>query len=253
MIRKGLLLPDSQPVGVGINDAHRGTADLGTEQLAVIIKRLPDLELAAELFCAVLARELALPAPEPLLLFDPVSGDYAFGSVDLEYPNSLRAFKVNPKAPDKAAVELLFTAVRAWPYVKEVAAFDEWIHNRDRNYGNLLFGGPDEFVIIDHGKALDIDTNIPSHNVLCSTLQQACADQKSTRALLKRLQRHATTFDMVHVENPRTSVESDGILSHSAAASTFYDFVEDRLSDLVSLLQNRFPGQQGLTNLSTPP
>lgn len=247
MIRKGILLPDSQPVGVGINDARRGTADIGSEQIAVIFKRLPELELAAELFCAVLARELALPAPEPLLLFDPARGMYLFGSVDLEYPNSLRSFNIDPLSPDQSALDLLLAAVRAWPRVKEVTAFDEWIHNRDRNLGNLLFVGADEFSIIDHGRALDIDIPHNSRNILCDILRDGCGDDKAQRALLKSLQRTAASFDMLHAESPRVSVESNGILSHTGSANTFYNLVEDRLANLVALLQNRFSGQQGLT------
>ena len=246
MIRKGLLLPDSQPVGLGINDARRGTADLGHSSVAVIYKKLPELELAAELFCAVLARELALPAPEPLLLFDPQSGEYLFGSVDLEYPNSLRKFNVDPTSPNAAAVEILFEAISTWSKAKEVAAFDEWIHNRDRNLGNLLYAGPDEFAIIDHGKALDVDPAYPSNNILCQILCSYCTDDRAQRALVRGLQRVAATFDLIHVEAPRSSVESGGIVSHTSAASAFYNLVEQRLITLATLIQNRLPGQHGL-------
>lgn len=246
MIRKALLLPDSQPVGVGINQAHRGFADTGTESIAVIFKRVPEPELAAELFCAVLARELALPAPEPFLLFDPVDGSYLFGSADLEYPNALRQFKFDPAAPDEAALEVLRQAVTSWSRLKEVAAFDEWIHNRDRNLGNLLYAGPDEFAIIDHGKALDIDSNYPSQNILCAILSEACDDDRALRALLKSLQRVASSFDMMHAESPYAGLCATGVATHTTSAESFYQLVEERLDMLATLLNNRLPGQQGL-------
>lgn len=246
MIRKGLLLPDSQPVGVGINEARRGIADLGDCQVSVIFKRVLEPELAAELFCSLLARELALPAPEPILLFDPLAGDYLFGSVDMEYPNSLRAFNIGPHNADLAAQRQLKEAVSAWSELKHVTAFDEWIHNRDRNLGNLLYAGPESFVIIDHGKALDIDKTYPSGNHLCNLLIGNCPDSKTQRALLRNLQRIAATFDLLHVERPRANLESTGIPSHPTSAETFYNLVEDRLSLLPTLLQNRMPGQHGL-------
>jgi hypothetical protein len=246
MIRKGILLPDSHPVGIGINQARRGIADLGTEQFPVIYKSVPEPELAAELFCALLAREAALPAPEPILLFDPQNGGYLFGSIDMEYPNSLRAFKLNPDAPDAAAAQVLIEAVLAWKRIREVAVFDEWIHNRDRNLGNLLFAGAGEFVVIDHGKAMDIDMTYPSGNHLCAMLESVCTDDKSRRTLLKSLQRTAAAFDIWHAETPRADLESTGVPAHTTSAETFYNFVEDRLSSLSTHLQNRMPGQQGL-------
>ena len=246
MIRKGLLLPDSQPVGVGINGARRGTADLETESLAVICKWLSDEELAAELFCAVLAREIRLPAPEPLLLFDPTSGRYVFGSVDLQYPNSLRQFNVDPQAPDEAAVKVLIDAVAGWSRAREVAAFDEWIQNCDRNLGNILYAGPDDFFIIDHGRSLNIDPSLGSANVLCDILMDTCADDRALRALLKTLHRVSAQFDLIQAEASRASVESTGVRTHPMYAAQFFDLVENRLSTLAALLQNRFPGQQCL-------
>lgn len=251
MIRKGLLLPDSQPVGVGINGAHRGIADLESESLSVICKWLDDTELAAELFCAVLAREIDLPAPEPLLLFDPISGSFVFGSVDLAYPNSLRQFNVDPDTPDEAAVGVLLEVISSWSRAREVAAFDEWIQNCDRNLGNLLFAGPDNFFIIDHGRALNIDPTLESANVLCDILSDACADDRARRALLKSLFRVSAQFDLMDAEVPRASVESTGIASHTTCAEQFFDLVEGRLSTLAILLQNRLPGQHGLL-IATP-
>lgn len=247
MIRKGLLLPDSHPVGVGVRQSRRGIADLGDAEVPVIFKRIPEPELAAELFCAVLARELALPAPEPILLFDPESGEYLYGAMDMEYPNSLRGFNIDPDNPDMAALALLQKAILAWSRVREVAAFDEWIHNRDRNFGNLLHAGHEDFVIIDHGKALEIDPAYADQNILCQVLAGQCNDARSLRALLRALQRVAASFDIMHAEGPRTKLESTGIVSHTTSAETFYNLVEERLAILPILLQNRFPGQQGLT------
>lgn len=202
--------------------------------------------MAAEIFCADLARNLSLPAPEPILLYDPVSGDMLFGCVDLDYPNSLRAFNVTPPTYNPAAKKLLEQALLAWPRINEVAVFDEWIHNKDRNLGNLLFVGPKEFAIIDHGKALDIDPSYPSQNVLCQVLGSRCTSPKEVRSLLRSLFRESAAFDIMNAEATRASLESTGIKTHIDSAERFFEFVEARLADLNTHLQNRFPGQQGL-------
>ena len=245
-IRKGTLLPDSEPVGTGINSARRGLVVTRTDQIQVIFKKLSEPELAAEIFCADLARNLGLPAPEPILLYDPVAGEILYGCVDLEYPNSLRAFNITPPTYNPAARKILEQALLAWPKINEVAAFDEWIDNRDRNLGNLLFVGPKEFAIIDHGKALDIDPSYPSQNVLCKLLAADCASTKEVRALLRTLFRESAAFDIMNVEATRASLESTGIATHTDSAERFFDFVENRLADLNTHLRNRFPGQQGL-------
>jgi hypothetical protein len=54
--QEGVILPGSAPSGMGVNSARRSIADLGVEQVAAIYKKVPEPELAAELFCAVLAQ-----------------------------------------------------------------------------------------------------------------------------------------------------------------------------------------------------
>jgi hypothetical protein len=51
-----VILPGSAPSGMGVNSARHSIADLGVEQVAAIYKKVPEPELAAELFCAVLAQ-----------------------------------------------------------------------------------------------------------------------------------------------------------------------------------------------------
>lgn len=246
MIRKGVILPDSAPVGMGVNSARRGIVDLGTEQADVIYKKLPEPELAAELFCAVLARTLNLPAPEPFLLFDPTDGQYAFGSADLEYPNSFRKFNIVPGVGPNAAVAEFLEALTGWDRAKDVTAFDEWINNRDRNLGNILFAGPGDFAIIDHGKALNVDPDYIDQNLLCSMLQAACSTDRARTALLRSLVRIASSFDMLDTEPSYADLSATGIEGHAASAEQFQVFLEQRLVNIVALLNNRFLGQQSL-------
>ena len=164
----------------------------------------------------------------------------------LNIQTRLEYFLGDPINPDSAAVKVLLDALLSWKRVREVATFDEWINNRDRNLGNLLFAGAGEFVMIDHGKALEIDPVYDDTNKLCAILGAACSDERAQITLIKSLQRMAAAFDILHAENPRANLESTGVESHPASAEQFYNFVENRLSTLTVHLQNRFPGQQGL-------
>lgn len=44
--------------------------------------------------------------------------------------------------------------ISKWPDALRLAAFDEWIFNRDRIPNNLLFAGDGHFWLIDHDDAL---------------------------------------------------------------------------------------------------
>lgn len=85
-IQAGILLAGARPVGHGINGALRGFAIIGDSEIQVIVKYLSDRELLCEVLCAQLGRELNLPIPEPILIFD-AEGKPMFGSVDIGYPN----------------------------------------------------------------------------------------------------------------------------------------------------------------------
>lgn len=150
LIRVGRLLPG----GIIINDgqhkpiksiARLPTEDGQNEEVVVFAKELSSREMSVEIVCAALGRKLALPIPEPVILFDSNDKVY-FGSVDTSYP-SFSQYITN--SADTSIKERLST----WPLLKNAAFFDEWIAMDDRHNGNLLFNG-ESFFLIDHESAI---------------------------------------------------------------------------------------------------
>lgn len=116
------------------------------------VKLLNVEEIAKEALCAVLARKLHLPMLEPYYVAidrmtvgraPPANAfNIAFG-VEADH---LPAFRLTDNQMDEQ--------VRLWSEARRLAAFDEWIFNRDRIPNNLVFAGNGHFWLIDHGDAL---------------------------------------------------------------------------------------------------
>lgn len=145
-IQVGILLAGARPVGQGINGALRGFAMVGDNENQVIVKYLPDRELLCEVLCAQLGRELDLPIPEPLLIFD-ADGKPMFGSIDIGYPN------LSHYLDSESESEVVISKLKKWVHLHSASFFDELIFNADRHPGNLLYDG-EEFHLIDHGLTL---------------------------------------------------------------------------------------------------
>lgn len=58
MIRMGRMIPGAIPLGVGISGAIEGMAAFDDGELKVIAKALPEQEIATEIFCSLVAREI---------------------------------------------------------------------------------------------------------------------------------------------------------------------------------------------------
>ena len=116
------------------------------------VKLLKIEDIAKEALCAVLARKLYLPMLQPYYVgvdrmtvggASPANAfNVAFG---LEADN-LPAFQLTDNQMDEE--------VCLWSEALRLAAFDEWIFNRDRIPNNLVFAGDGHFWLIDHDDAL---------------------------------------------------------------------------------------------------
>ncbi|ENT3521837.1 HipA family kinase [Salmonella enterica] len=145
-MKVGILLEGSRPIGEGINGALRGFALVDEEEIQVIAKYLPERELLCEIICAQIGRELELPIPEPILLFDNQKKP-VFGSTDIGYPNLNHYFAKNIE------MQTIMSRLSKWVYLQSASFFDELIFNADRHPGNLLYDGVN-FHLIDHGLTL---------------------------------------------------------------------------------------------------
>ncbi|WP_044489422.1 HipA family kinase [Enterobacter sp. R4-368] len=143
-IRIGRLLPGYRDVGIGSRAPVRGISLFAEGESVVIAKRIPSREIAVELICSSIGRELGLRIPEPVLLAD-ADKNWYFGSVDVGHPNLSQVVTASDNA--------IISKLESWPGLLSAACFDEWIANPDRCDDNLLFDGLG-FILIDHGMAI---------------------------------------------------------------------------------------------------
>lgn len=235
-LRVGRLLPGAVAVGLGVSGAQRGFAVFPQGEEPVIAKRLPLLEIAAEGFCAELARSHGLPCPEPVLLVD--GEDWLFGSIDLGYPNLAKLLGLGA-ALDEPRKRLLCALLASWAELPKVASFDEWIDNRDRNLGNLLWLNAKGFALIDHGKTLGIDQDYPDGNKLLA-LQLAClTNDELGRGRLKRaILGVLPDWDLVMASPAKEAATQ---VQDEETADRFWSLLARRLAILRDLIIARWP------------
>jgi hypothetical protein len=142
----------------GISDTYLGMVyDQGTDRRAYI-KDIARIELANELLGSTLAKGLGLPTVDPhLVLVNTALLPFTKGP-QMPNPDMRLAFATADGRLQKivtriSSAGLPAAEIRAWSYFAQVICFDEWIANYDRHPGNLLFGDPDRFLLIDHGHA----------------------------------------------------------------------------------------------------
>lgn len=136
--------------GLEKTDSRKGKTfrgEIETEQgrRPAFIKMLSAENLLVEALCVTIAKLVNLPVL-PAFYVDiegaPNPYDLAFGLA--EDPVPLR------RGRGYENDELLLN----WPDAVPCAVFDEWIGNRDRHFGNVLFGADNVFWMIDHDEAL---------------------------------------------------------------------------------------------------
>jgi len=165
-IRLGVLTSVLGTAGEGIRNSVRGIVQLDTGLVEAYVKLIDQREILVECVCALLARNLKLEVPEPLVVlirpeFSNLPSDaLAFGSIGLSAGN-LRPWFSN--LGDVAVKRRL----RQWANLIPACCFDEWIANVDRHAGNILYDGRDRFWLIDHGLAiahgLQSDVSVTNH------------------------------------------------------------------------------------------
>lgn len=139
-----------------VSDTYHGQILLrGGRVVGAVLKDLPVVELANELFAALLAKRLGLPTPDVFLTLVPDQeipvikgpalaggGRLVFASEDVKVPNLTFRFRDDPA---------ILRDFLGWAGLGKLYAFDAWVANVDRHAGNLLLGGRDKVWLIDHG------------------------------------------------------------------------------------------------------
>lgn len=128
------------------------TTSKNTMVMAYVKQVKTDAELYREVLCALLARAIDVPSPEPLIVTVdaghpdiPNNGSQLFfGTIDCESPAFGRFLHESQDNED---------LLLQYDDLHKVICLDEFIANNDRHFGNILFNGQ-EFSFIDHGNAL---------------------------------------------------------------------------------------------------
>ncbi|MCY4565462.1 MAG: hypothetical protein OXE40_13430 [Gammaproteobacteria bacterium] len=160
------------------------------------VKLLNIEAIAKEALCAVLARKLFLPMLQPYyvgvdrMTIEGVVPANAFNIAFGVEADSLPAFKLTDNQMDQE--------VCLWPEALRLAAFDEWIFNRDRIPKNLVFAGVGHFWLIDHDEALPSYASPPAS--ANNRLLQLLSHDKSEFELYdmrRRLQTHIEEYKSI--------------------------------------------------------
>ena len=137
-----------------------------------------------------------------------------------------------------------YSALRDWAAAPEVASFDAWIDNRDRNPSNWLWRSETDWLLIDHGKALGCDPEYPVKNKLHAFLMQAFAgDHKAAVRLKRAMIGAAMGFSGLHAETARDHMPR----VFAEASARFCAMLQSDFPQLPAQIGNLFPGQAMLT------
>ena len=148
----------------GVSPLWRGLIfTQSNREIRAYIKDVPLCELVSEVVCGVVGRALGLPVPRPFIVvnvkheFDLPRDTFLFASEDLGHPSMRRLVEREGHG--------VFDMLASWSRLYEATVFDEWIANPDRNQGNLLVQGADDFVLIDHALAAGGSGSVPDHMI----------------------------------------------------------------------------------------
>jgi len=132
-----------------------GDALSAAGDVRLYIKKVTPYELVAECVCAVIGSAVDMPVLPTYLVQDPdnlLNAGLLLGSADADVPS----FK---RIAQQQGNHIAMAALQSWHSIYEAAIFDELIVNSDRNVGNFLWDGHENWYLIDHGRAFWSLTN----------------------------------------------------------------------------------------------
>lgn len=194
----------------------------------LFIKEVTYQELVAECLCTTLGSVIGLPVIQTYVVRDPyhlLKAKFLVGSDDAEIPSFNRHWSM----ADKAQQGFLINALYNWNKLNETAVFDEWIANPDRNTGNFLWDGGDEWHLIDHGRALwatnpNAPATAPFDNILAAIIN-GISQEIGIADLKRTLKREEPKYQAIQPAN---------IIA--AAKCTEIGCVSDAQNKLISLI-----------------
>lgn len=199
-ILKAQLLPGVRKADDGINCAFIGSVFNEQKQTKSAYLKIYNPEvLTIELFASKLAEELELPTPESMLVTcygkdiinlplkfkpSPEQQYVAFATTKLQAPSLKQLASPNQMYNSTLAKLFFNNFIERCQNVPYIAAFDEFIANRDRNIGNFLWDGDEIFYLIDHDQSMNVRL-FNSNKLLGLLLSQYENNSRTTNKIFK--------------------------------------------------------------------
>lgn len=249
----GTVLPGCKRVQNGnLSEVWKGWINTHKGIKSAYIKLIPSNQLVSEIVCALLGRSLNLNIPKPYLVIvnkqelpdsaiwniNAVETAYGFASEDLQKHSFLHWANRDAKIKQR---------LLAWDGYRPSGVFDEWIANRDRNQGNLLYQGRGVWWLIDHGQAFtgpDWTAKDLAHDAQVANLLIDFAIKVDPSLDERHRWRDIGNAEIVkYCDLPLHLLKECAILdeyaSSQAQVQAILDFVEKRISVLMPLLCKR--------------
>lgn len=253
------LLPGATPFDdTNVNPVYKGMVGLPNgDDLPAFIKFIDRRAILIESLCAIIGRGLNLPIPTPVLVIVPddanpspsYTHDIAFASLDAGYP-SIRKLVTVQQQVDRKLAQPIMERLAKWKHLARSVVFDEYIANTDRQIGNLLYDGLNDFVLIDHERCLAdhlTPEQIAHPNNLASYLPSDELGQH--RSIKEILQTHLPDYAKLPYNLLAEKVHSD-LYSNDTHTDKSIRFLQDRIHYITDIIQHRLgftPNQQALS------
>lgn len=229
-VQVGLMLPGAKAFhDRNVNPTWKGHVKTHEAVLVAYIKKVTLQDLYVECVCAIIGRSLGLPIPKPIIVkvtnsvFEEIpDGEFvlAFGSEDAGYP-SFRRYSQSEEALEK---------LKTYSKALDVGVFDEWIANWDRNVGNILYDGGNDFSFIDHENAIDLsleETDSAKDNQIVRVIY----------SMRSEFEKHRLNRDVDLGITPQYRNFPFHLISEKTYASSYLP--QDQIIKVIKFLENR--------------
>jgi hypothetical protein len=235
----GALLPGAVAIhNQNINPVWRGNVTLGDIRRQMYVKAVEPRTLVVEVICALVGRALGLPIPRPALVqvnpgvLPGVANPLIFfGSESVDNPDLKQWLSRD--------AEEAMSQLERWAHLIDAGCFDEWTGNGDRHGGNILYGGGNNFALIDHSEAIPRGLKIPDPATANTLLTYAANGKtgKPLQALYHSAKASTHPFGGISIKAEVLTVLHD--ISDPATVDGLVAFLHQRIHSLLLLISQR--------------
>ena len=237
-IRLMNVLPGGKRVREG-GDVWQCPVQVDNAMDVAYVKLVPLYKLVREVVCGLVAQDVGLPVVQPGV------ASLEDSNLDTESRYAFATLAVHTQTfPRLRDDYILRDQLSRWPALRMAIAFDEWIANPDRTFDNLLFRGPSDFLLVDHGEAIPARVSVDSFigNRL-ARLAFSDVRREEEELAVKRVQTAAASFDQVDFAQIKVASLAGG-WSGEEMLNECCRFLVDRLPHLDDLIVRSFGGGQ---------